>query len=240
MQIAELHYAFKLAKDRIDTLANQDFNVVEIDWLLNEAQIVFTKNRFSEWNNKRRGFESNAKRIADLSALVVKNPLQPPITPTLDSGVYEVKLSDLLYPYLFFVSGTVDIVDANSCTTNVPLKFIQHDDYLYSFRDPFNSPSLEFIPYNFGLSSTGSGTSIYIYPGDYTISSVYVEYIKYPSRVSYGNYTYIDGVNYPQNTFELSEHTHQEIVDLACQIAALNIENPEYIQLKNQKIMIQE
>lgn len=31
MTISELHYAFKLAKDRIDTLANQDFNVAEID-----------------------------------------------------------------------------------------------------------------------------------------------------------------------------------------------------------------
>lgn len=117
---------------------------------------------------------------------------------------------------------------------------MQHDDYLYSFRDPFNSPSLEFIPYNFGLSNSGTGTSMYLYPGEYTISAVYIEYIKLPSRVSYGNYTYIDGVDYPQSTLELPEHTHQEIVNLACQIAALNTENPEYIQLKNQKIMIQE
>jgi hypothetical protein len=81
---------------------------------------------------------------------------------------------------------------------------------------------------------------MYIYPGDYFIPSVYIEYIKYPSRVSFGNYTYLDGVNYPQTTLELSDLVHQEIVDLACQIAGLNTENPEYIQLKNQKILIQE
>lgn len=158
----------------------------------------------------------------------------------MDSGVYEVDLSNTLYTYLFYVSGTVDIVDENDCLTNVPLKFMQHDDYKEALRDPFNSPSLEFIPFNFGRSSSGTGTSLYIYPGDYTIPSVYIEYIKYPSRVSYGNYTYIDGINYPQTTLEVPEQAHQEVVNLACLIASLNTDNPEYVQLKSSKINIQE
>lgn len=166
--------------------------------------------------------------------------MQPTITPTLDSGVYEVDLANLLYPYLFYISGSVDAQDANDCTSNIPLKFFQHDDYRESLRDPFNLPSLEFIPFNFGRSSSGTGSSMYIYPGDYTVSDVYIEYIKYPSRISYGNYTYIDGTVYPEATSELEDHTHQEIVDLACQLAALATENPEYIQLKNQKILISE
>lgn len=240
MTIRELHYAFKLAKDRIDTLSNQDFNVAEIDWLLNEAQLVFIKQRFGDWNNKRKGFENTTKRIADLSAITIKYPLQPALTPTLDSGVYEVSLSELLYSYFFYVSGSVDVVDDNDCLTNVPLRFVQHDDYRSVLRDPFNNPSLESIPFNWGRSSSGSNTSMYIYPGDYTIPSVYIEYLKYPSRISYGSYTYIDGVVYPEATSELSEHTHQEIVDIACQLAALATENPEYIQLKNQKLLVQE
>lgn len=122
----------------------------------------------------------------------------------------------------------------------MPLKFVQHDDYRESLRDPFNSPSLEFIPFNFGRASSDTGSSMYIYPGEYTIPAVYIEYIKYPSRISFGNYTYLDGVVYPEATSELSEHTHPEIVDIACQVAALATENPEYIQLRNQKILIQE
>lgn len=240
MTIQELHYAFKIGKDRIDTLANQDFNTAEIDWLLNEAQLVFIKSRFSNWNNKRSGFESNTKRVADLSAVTIKYPLQPAVTPTLDSGVYEVDLTSLDYSFMFYIAGKVDLVDTNDCSTQVPLKFLQHDDYLTALRDPFNNASLEFVPFNFGRSSSGSGTSMYIYPGDYTIPSVYIEYIKYPSRVSLGTYTYIDGVTYPPTTLELSDLVHQEVVDLACQIAGLYTENPEYIQLKNQKMLIQE
>jgi len=162
------------------------------------------------------------------------------MVPTLDSGVYELDLANTLYTYLFYVSGTVDIVDSNDCSSNVPLKFIQHDDYRESLRDPFNSPSLEFIPFNFGRSSTALGTSLYIYPGEYTIPAAYIEYVKYPSRVSFGNYTYIDGINYPQTTLEVPEQAHQEIVNLACLLAAMNIDNPEYLQLKSAKISIQE
>ena len=240
MDVRSLHYQFKLNKDRIDTLANQDFNVAEIDWFLNEAQLIFIKQRFGEWNNKNKGFENSTKRIADLAAVTIKYPLQPAIVPALDSGVYEVDLTDLSYPYLFYVSGSVDIVDENSCSANTPLKFMQHDDYRESLRDPFNSPSLEFIPFNFGRSSSDTGSSMYIYPGDYTIPAVYIEYIKYPSRISFGNYVYLDGVTYPEATSELADHTHVEIVDIACQVAALATENPEYIQLRNQKILIQE
>lgn len=240
MDIASFHYQFKLSKDRIDSLSKQDFNKAEIDWLLNEAQLILVKTRFNGNNPKRTGFENTQKRIDDLSTLVIKYPLQPAIVPTDLSGIYEVSLADLEYTYLHYVSGKVDIQVDTDCVKQAPLKFFQHDDYINALRDPFNSPSLEFIPFNFGRSSSGSGTSIYIYPNDFTVTNVYLEYLKYPQRMSYGNYTFIDGVVYPPTTSELPEHLHQEIVDVACQIAALNIESPEYIQLKTQKVFLSE
>lgn len=240
MTIAEAHYAFKMAMDRIDSLATPDFNILEIDWLLNEAQLLLIKTKFNGNNARNRGFENTQKRVDDLASLVIKYPLQPAITPTLIStGVYEVPLSALTYKYLHFVAAKVDAV-ANDCTYTVNLRFSQHDDYLDALQDPFNKPSLDSLLYNFGRSSSGSGQSMYIYSGTYSVPKVYIEYIKYPQQVSYGNYTYIDGIVYPPTDFELPEQTHQEIIDLACQIAALNIENPEYIQLKNQRAFISE
>jgi len=243
MTIEEAHYQFRLSMDRIDTLSNPDFNKAEVDWLLNEAQDIFIKQRISALSNpKRLGFEASQKRIDDLSTLVVKYPLQPAITPTLDSGVYEVDLAELLYTYLHFLSGYCDLQVDATCTKQVLLKFVQHDDYREALSDPFNSPSLEYIPFNYGRSSSTDhvSTSIYIYPSDYTITNVYLEYLKRPQRVSFGNYTYINGVVYPATTFELPEHTHSEIIDIATQIASLAIENPEYIQLRNQKVFSHE
>lgn len=229
-----------MAKDRIDSLSTEDFNAAQIDWLLNEAALIFTKTKFNGHSPRGRGFEADKKRVDDLSTLVIKYPLQPALVPTLDNGVYEVALSDLLYTYLHFISGSVDAVDEDDCLTNVPLKFTQHDDYKDLLRDPFYSPSLEYIPFNYGRSSSSNGASLYIYPGEYTIPFVYLEYLKYPARVSLGTYTYIDGNIYPETTLDLPEHTHLEIVDIATQVAALSIENPEFIQLKNQKILIHE
>ena len=48
MDVKSMHYDFKLKMDRVDTLSNPDFNIAEIDWLLNEAQLVFVKNRFQQ------------------------------------------------------------------------------------------------------------------------------------------------------------------------------------------------
>lgn len=240
MTIAEAHYQFKLNMDRIDSLSKQDFNIAEIDWLLNEAQLIFIKQRSGQSNKTRQGFEASQKRIDDLSTLVIKYPIQVGIAPTLDNGVYELDLSNLSYKYLQLVSASAEIKLSEDCFKKVPLRFIQHDDYLTAIRDPFNNASLEFIPFNYGRSSNGGSTSLYIYPGEYNITLVFPEYIKYPAQVSLGNYPYIDGNIYPVTDLELPDHTHQEVVDIACQIASLNIENPEYLQLKQGKVFIHE
>lgn len=240
MTIQELHYQFKLNMDRIDSLSTEDFNRVEIDWLLNEAALTFLKRRTSTSNKKLKGFEADQKRIDDLSSLVIKFPLQPGVTPTLNGGVYELNLDDLQYTYFQLIALSADVTVSPNCIKKLQLKLVQHDDYVQALKDPFNSPSQEFLPYNFGRSSSGTTTSLYIYPGLFTVGLVYPEYIKMPQKVSYGNYTYIDGNIYPPTTLDFPEHTHNEIVDIACEIAAMNIENPEYIQLKNQKVFSHE
>jgi hypothetical protein len=234
-----MHYDFRLKMDRVDTLTNPDFNIAEIDWLLNEAQLVFVKNRFGTNNTKHQGFEVTQKRIDDLSTLHVKFPEQTALTLTLDEGIYEATLSSLKYNMLFFLRANVDVI-LTGCTKKVPLKFVQSDDLSECLKDPFNASSLDYIVYNVGRSSTSTGTSIYLYPGGYTLGGFYPEYIKYPTRISYGGYTYIDGTLLTSANCELPEQTHSEIVDLAVLLAAVNVENPEYVSLKNLKIGIQE
>lgn len=241
MSIQEFHYAFKLSMDRIDTLSNIDFNPYEIDFFLNEAQTVFVNQRFSALSNmKYKGVEATQKRIDDLHTLLIKYPIQPGITPVKDSGVYEVNLSNLEYPYFHMMSAYADVLTSPNCESQIILKFVQHDDYRELLKDPFNKPGQEYLPYNFGLSSDRLNPSIFIYPGNYTIKKVYIEYLKVPKRMSLGNYTYQDGTTYPPTTSDLPTNVHLELVDLAVQIASLAAQSPEYIQLKNQKIIIHE
>lgn len=232
MTAQEAHYEFKLLHDRVDTLSKEDFNPAEIDWFMNKAQLDFIKSRMSRLSNpKREGFEGSQKRIDDLSTLVVKFPEQPPIIPTLDQGVYEVPLSLLAQPYLQLIAAFADVTADTNCTKRISLRFVQHDDYRDALRDPFNSPSLEFLPYNFGRSSAQDGSSIYIY-STLPVENVYLEYVKYPRQFSLGTYPYIDGSTIPTQTFELPAHTHPEIIAIAVRLAAMAVEDPNNLQLK--------
>lgn len=240
MTIQEIHYQFKINMDGVDSLSNEDYNVAEIDWLLNEARMVFLKRRSDPTsNNKRTGFENSQKRIDDLSTLQIKFPLQPGITPTLIQGIYEVSLDSLLYSYYKLTAQYCVTSINHDCFKEVNLKFVQHDDYRDALKDPFNGPSDEFIPFNYGRSSSGSGVSLYIYPGtfpdNFTVNTVFLEYLKIPRKVNFGGYTYIDGNTYPPTTFDFPEHTHAEIVDIACELAATNIQDPTFLKLKLQK-----
>lgn len=195
---------------------------------------------FTASNQKQKGFEQSQKRVDDLGTLVIKFPIQQGIIPsTVSTGIYEVPTSSLLYSYLYLLDGWVEAEVKENCIKKVPLRFTQHDDYLSALKDPFYSSHEEFIPYNIGRSSSLVGESLYIY-STLPISSVFLEYIKTPSKVSLGTYTYIDGVIYPSQSLETSEQTHPEVVDIACSMAALSSQNTEYIQLKQAKLLIHE
>lgn len=241
MTITEAHYDFKIKQNRIDSLSNIDFNPAQVDWLLNEAQIIFVKQRFGTTNNKRKGFDSTQKRIDDLSTLVIQYPTQPRLVPTLiEPGVYELSLNKLSYPYLFLIAGQAQ-AESDDCVLTIPLRSTQHDDLKSALRDPFNEPSSEWLPYNIGRSvADNTVSSIFIFSGDIIVNTVELEYIKIPLKVSLGSYTYIDGTTYSPQTFETPEQTHSEIVDIAVTLAHSYSNNPELTQLSSQKFLINE
>lgn len=236
MNIREAHYAFKIAFDRVNSLSAPDFNEAEVDAFLNEAQLVFIKRRYGKFSNpKKQGFEEIQKRIDDLSTVSVQYPVQPAITPIkfTDKPVYEVSTSYLTHPYLFLtaVSGIIDTPDCNE----VFFKSVRTDQLDQKLKDPFSSAT---VFYTMGRNTSGE-SAIYLFTSK-TILEVRVSYIKYPSKVSTGNYVHLDGIAYPQNSFELPLHTHPEIVDIAAELAALSIQDPAYLSTKNQKVLVHE
>jgi hypothetical protein len=239
MTIFEQHIDFKFKVDKVASFTKEDFNVAEIDWLLNEGQNVFTKQRYGTSNNTRSGFETTQKRIDDLASLHVKFPEQPAIVATtVTSGVHEVVLSDLIHSYWFLTRGYVTVSQTDCPDKNIKLRQIDNDDLSDALGDSFHQSSvLDGVLCNFGKASATTGeSSIYIYPGTLTIGDVFIEYIKKPVQMFYGGYTYIDGSTPTTTNCELPEHTHSEIVDIAVNIAAGIIEHPTYAQLKQQKV----
>ena len=242
MDIVSMHYDFDLKYDRVTSQYRQDFNKAEKDWLLNEAQYVILKQRYGLHNGYQSGFESIQKRIDDLSSIHIKHPYQPYVDLIYhdDENIYELPLASLQEEYWIFTSrGKVKVTDDN-CEYTAKLILVQNDDLNYAEDDPFNNSNHEEILINFGKSSSGTGSSIYFYPGNLTLTKAYIEYLKKPNRMNYGGYVYIDGITYTQTNCELPDMLHNEIVDIAVNIAAGIIENPNYARLTAEKVFKQE
>ena len=101
-----MHFAFRLAIDRVNSFSSDDFTPAQIDWLLNLAQLIEVDKRYTPLNSSRQGMEVTQKRTDDLSVLHVKSPQEQsgivPVLATstlLDNSIYECPLSSLLYDY---------------------------------------------------------------------------------------------------------------------------------------------
>lgn len=120
---------------------------------------------------------------------------------------------------------------------------MQHQEYLNALRDPYNNPSEEFIPFNFGFSTKSNAlstdTSIFMYT-NYPINKIRVEYLRKPTPVSTGTYQYIDGIARVPNSLEVPIQAHSEVVDIAVQLAAVASTNIDFLKLSTQKTLINE
>ena len=249
MTVKELHYDFNVKLDKVDSLQNVNFLPAEIDWILNEAISLITKQKFGTNNSKRTGFEGNEKRIQDLKTLHIKCPtvVQPAIIPaSVNDGRYEVKLSDLEFDFLFLTRGTAKATKTGCGSKILGLKEVQNDDLNDILDDPFWKPSFEWkvVPVNFGRTDTLAEDkgSLYLYTNeDFTIDEVYLEYIKVPNKISIGGYPDINtGVVKPVVECDLPQEIHNEIVDIAVLECARIISDPNFLQIKQSKLLANE
>lgn len=239
MTVADMHYDFKFKLNKLDSSDYSNFQIPEIDWLLNESMWVFLKQKYGITNSKREGFEVTQKRIDDLRNLVVKDVVLPTIAGTANS--FERVLPD---NYIFAIRIQAELSkESCSLTRKSVCVQTQHDDLSKVLKDPYYGPSFEWeeVPVVFGTTGdlvTDSNKIFGYTDGTFVINNFILDYLRTPKTISFaegvpgGEYFYPDGTLTDSNQdCELPEHAHNEIVDLAVQIAAGNIDHPGY-QLK--------
>jgi len=245
MTINEMHYDFKVKIDKVDSMSKKNFLPNEIDWIINEAIQIFVKQRYGQNNSKRAGFESIQKRTDDLRTLQIKSPtvLQPGVMPVQHQGdVYEFRISDFKFPYWFLTRLTAK-VKKDDCTKVIKVRQTQHDDLSTALEDEFFKPDFIWgealaVEARTDEAQDQKG-SIYVYTDNFEIVEIYPEYLKKPNKVWIGTYNTKDGQNTvgdPIVQCDLPEHTHNEIVDLAVLECSRIIENPQFYQLRQQKL----
>ena len=239
MLIDEMHYRFDLTLDRVASQDRPDFYANEKDDYLNRAILKFVKDRYGADNEKKFGFETNQERISNLMTLHIKSPeLQPGINPlALTNGLYEVRLSSLLYRYLFLTSAKV-LIKKGECTKTIDYTSWQIDDR----KTVFSDASFEWsrVLANFGKSTLSTTTnkelpSLYFDTRNkkgvpqFTIETVYLNYIKYPNRVCLGTYKHIDDTSpsatTPVTHCDIDDGFHDEIVNIAVELAYKDIQD---------------
>lgn len=130
---------------------------------------------------------------------------------TFDGNTYTTGRIFKTVTGVYSYTGTGKFVVANAQRTEV--KPIQHDDYNRIVRDPFNKPSFNQVARLFA-----NGKAELLTDGTFHIDTYFLRYLKTPSKLDISTST----------GCELSEHTHQEIVDIAIEMALENIESQRY------------
>lgn len=239
MTISEAHRQFRFILDKADGVNYPNFRPEEIDLLLNIAQDRYVKQRYSRNNPKRTSFEEEQKRTEDLKAIVKENAILA-TTVRIENVNYPSYLLTLTTDHWFTiyeravinypgcnqtintsVDGTfLDLVPSpfaprgaagSSTTTGKYAKVIPttHLELNNILDDEFNKPDKNTV---LRIEFDGK-VELYI-TSEATLKYYIYRYIKKPVRVSLTGNT----------TFELSDHTHSEIVDEAIKIALENIE----------------
>jgi hypothetical protein len=240
MLIDEMHYEFDLRLDRVASQDRPDFYDNEKDAYLNRAIEFIIQKWYGTDNPKKTGFETNQERISNLMTLHIEYPVQQALTPTLHAGgKYEIRLRDLIFPYLFLTSARV-IIEKDKCTKTIDHTNWQIDDR----KNTFNEPSYDWsrVHANFGRSTLPIGTnddlySIYFDTTDYkdiqqfNINSVQLSYIKQPDRVCLGTYIHIDDkvtvapANSALVNCDIHQSFHDDIIDQAVLFAFKDVQD---------------
>jgi hypothetical protein len=88
-----------------------------------------------------------------------------------------------------------------------PLKFVQHDDYTETFRDPFKQRFLRIHTLQHRKKTLRIMGSQFTFIPHKTFQMSMSNTLRFLPKVSLGTYTYLDGVVYPPTTLETAEYT---------------------------------
>lgn len=224
MTVQELHYAVDQGLQKVGSYAYDNFLPEEIDLWLNRGQEQFIKDRaFQHSDKKQIGFTGTQKRLDDLR-LIIRLDYTDDVAP--QAGV-EFQEFNLPLDYLYLINIRVSIYSdkckpATTASPNirVPVRIVNNKEIYFLQQDPFARSNI-----NSPLAIL-SDRDIKVFQDseNFILEGIEVDYIRTPQEI-----------NLQLNqTSELAEHTHQEIVDLTVTLLLESIESQRYQTSSNE------
>jgi len=218
MTVQELHYAVDQGLQKVGSYAYENFLSAEIDYWLNRAQERFIKDRsFIESDPKGIGFAGNQKRLDDIRLLLAIDYIDDsPAQANVEFKTYDLPLN---YLYLVNLRARIHKNRCNPATTandlvTVPVRVVNNGEVYFLQQDPFAKSQIETPLAIF------SEADIKVFQDNESIilEGISMDYIRIPENISLQL----------NQTSELADHTHQEIVDIAVKNILEAIESPRY------------
>lgn len=214
MTSTEMALAFRFRLDKTDSLNYPNFQNVEIDLLLNQAQERIIKQRYGNTNKERESFEETQKRTEDLKAIVT-NSIIIPAANAVDNIDVNAQFITLPSDHWFIVQErcTISYPDCKNQTKTdvVPVYAIQHNDVNKVINNSFLRANKQRV-----LRLMENGKVELIHDSDSTIINYRLRYIRKPAKISSVA---------PLVNCELSDHLQDEILDQAVLLALEDIES---------------
>lgn len=250
MTIREMHYDLKSKLNKIDSQQYRNLLVPEIDWKLNEAQLIYVRSivqpKYKRRIEEQTGFEFNQRSIDDIRGVIVEqysgtDCLTTITRKTPTSTTIQQWTVTLPTDYMFFIRGYATC-NKGTCTDYIRAYEQQKSD-LHE-ESSLNKSSFEWRELN--VEITNSDILVYT-DKSFTFSEFCLNYIKKlvfihnAQDYAAGSYYKPDGVTLLTGFLDspLPDYVHREIVDLAVLIIAGDLQLPDY-SIKANKLKITE
>ena len=240
MDIRDMHMDFKMKYNKLDSNGEENLSVPEIDWLLNEAMLIYI-NTIAEPYTTKHGFEVNQRSIDAISPIVVRTNLQ--VSNKQKSGNYTLNYFNTPLDYFHFIKAICYITKSGCKEDNEAVVLLQQHDDMYRTNSFYDS-SFEWREVVANFENSG----LVLYSSDFDISYVEMVYIKKPNYIHNAeDFNPSIGYELPSGVLLtgrqhciFSDDVCKDIVDIAVLLAAQNTGLVQQSNLMQNKLKLKQ
>lgn len=225
MRIEDMHYEFKSRLNELDSNKYRGLLIPEIDWKLNQAQLLAIRMISNPMRFNGHSFEINQRATDDLRSIVINQEQGTKAERISGTEFYAPLPND----YYFGVSSYA-LMAKGQCRRKGRCYAAQHDD-LHE-ENAFTKSSFEWREVNSRLFNKGQKV---FSDGTFSIERVYFNYLAKPKYMHFaqgfedGEYSLPDGTTLTgKQDSTLPDSIHPFIVSLAVTIATGDLKIEDY------------
>lgn len=243
MTTKEFSNEFDIHYNSIASNQAPGLDLYEKSVFLSKAQLELVKNHYNKLGNKyQKGFEETTKRRIDLSQLISTYVSKSQLDQS-EKGLHSnSRFFPLANDTMFIINETAKLVSDKACNNGKYVKVVPktHDEYIIQIDNPFKKPDGTLV-WRIDHSNINTGIkNVELITSEKNISEYKVRYLRYPKPIILtdlntgfpGEGLSIDNKTNEQ-TSELDESIHREILDRAIELATMDYK-PQELQARTQ------